>query len=81
MPSIKLTKRAVEELPLETKGQRLYRDNQLPGFGVRVGTKNKTYFAEGQVNRRTRRVTIGRADLDGTRGRPQEDAGSPCGDG
>ena len=35
----------------------------LPGFGVRVGAKSKTYIVEGQVNRRTRRVTIGRADL------------------
>lgn len=31
----------------------LYRDNELTGFGLRVGTRAKTYFAEGQIRRRT----------------------------
>ena len=63
MPSLRLTRRAIDELPLAESGQVFYRDTLLTGFGVRVGTQSKVYYAEGQVNRRTRRVTIGRADV------------------
>lgn len=41
----------------------MYRDTLLSGFGLRVGSQSKVFFVEGQVNRRTRRVTIGRADV------------------
>ena len=63
MPTSRFTKRAIEVLPYPEKGQVLYRDDVLRGFGLRVGTQSKVYFAEGQVNYRTRRVTIGRADV------------------
>ncbi|MBY6090481.1 tyrosine-type recombinase/integrase [Maritimibacter alkaliphilus] len=63
MPRLRLTRRAIDEIPFTQKGQVLYRDTMLPGFGLRVGAQSKVYFAEGQVNRRTRRVTIGRADV------------------
>ena len=63
MPSLRLTRRAIDEIPFAQKGQVLYRDTMLPGFGLRVGAQSKVFFAEGQVNRRTRRVTIGRADV------------------
>lgn len=63
MPSLRLTRRAIDELPFSESGQVLYRDTLLSGFGVRVGTQSKVYFAEGQVNRQTRRVSIGRADV------------------
>ncbi len=63
MPSLRLTRRAIDEIPFAEKGQVLYRDTMLPGFGLRVGAQSKAFFAEGQVNRRTRRVTIGRADI------------------
>ncbi len=63
MPSVRLTRRAVDEIPFARKGQVLYRDTMLPGFGLRVGAQSKVFFVEGQVNRRTRRVTIGRADV------------------
>ena len=63
MPAINLTKRTVHSIPHPEQGQVLYRDTQLRGFGVRVGAKSKVYFAEGQVGKRTRRVTIGRADV------------------
>lgn len=54
---------ATDELYKELSGQVFYRDTLLSGFGLRVGSRSKVYFAEGQVNRMTRRVTIGRADL------------------
>jgi len=63
MPSLRLTRRAVDEIPFPKNGQIFYRDTMLSGFGLRVGAKSKVFFAEGQVNRRTRRVTIGRADV------------------
>ncbi|MEM7747199.1 MAG: tyrosine-type recombinase/integrase [Pseudomonadota bacterium] len=63
MPSLRLTRRTIDEIPFAESGQVFYRDTMLSGFGLRVGAKSKVYFAEGQVNRRTRRVTIGRADV------------------
>ena len=63
MPSLRLTRRAIDDIPFSASGQILYRHTLLSGFGLRVGSRSKVYFAEGQVNRDTRRVTIGRADL------------------
>lgn len=62
MPTLRFTKRAVEALSHPQKGQVLYRDELLRGFGVRVGAQSKVFYVEGQVAGRTRRVTIGRAD-------------------
>jgi len=63
MPILRLTRRAIDEISHPDRGQVFYRDTMLSGFGLRVGTQSKVFFAEGQVNRRTRRVTIGRADV------------------
>ncbi|KAJ56301.1 hypothetical protein ACMU_04975 [Actibacterium mucosum KCTC 23349] len=63
MPAFHFTKRSVDALEKPTNGQILYRDTTLKGFGVRVGSASKVFVAEGQVNHRTRRVTIGRADV------------------
>ena len=60
MPTIRLTKRTIDALPLTSGGQVLYRDEELTGFGLRVGTRSKVFFVEGQVQRRTVRVTIGK---------------------
>lgn len=65
MPTLRFTKRAIDALPHPEKGQVLYRDEMLRGFGLRAGAQSKVYFAEGQVQNRTRRVTIGRADVIG----------------
>ncbi len=63
MTLVRLTKRTIETLPHPESGQILYRDPSLPGFGLRVGSHSKVYFVEGQVARRTVRVSIGRADV------------------
>jgi len=63
MPSFRFTKRAIDALPFPETGQVLYRDELLRGLGVRVGATGKVFYVEGQVNGRTRRVTIGRADV------------------
>jgi integrase len=63
MPAIRLTKSAIDAIPFPNSGQRFYRDRVLKGLGLRVGTGSKVYFVEGQVDRRTVRATLGRADL------------------
>ncbi|MEQ8451890.1 MAG: tyrosine-type recombinase/integrase [Nitratireductor sp.] len=63
MPNLRLTRQAVDALPFAEGSQVFYRDTLLQGFGLRVGQQSKVYFAEGQVDRRSCRVTIGRADL------------------
>lgn len=63
MPELRLTNSEIAAIPHPQSGQVLYRDSSLRGFGVRVGTRSKMFFVEGQVNKRTRRVTIGRADV------------------
>ena len=63
MPTLRLTKRAIEALPFAITGQILYRDSELTGFGVRIGKRSKVYFVESQVKSRTVRTSIGRADV------------------
>jgi integrase len=63
MPNLRITRRNIDEIPLPESGQIFYRDTLLTGFGLRVGAQSKVYFAEGTVNRRTCRVSIGRADV------------------
>lgn len=63
MTKLHFTKRAIDALPHTERGQKLYRDTTLRGLGVRVGSNSKVFFVEGQVNRRTRRITLGRADV------------------
>ncbi len=59
MPKHKLTKLYVARLAAPAAGQILIWDTELPGFGLRVGTKTKAFIAEAKVNRSTRRVTLG----------------------
>ena len=59
MPQLRLTKRNIDDVAHPASGQVLYLDDQLRGFGLRVGSRSKTFFAEAQVNRRTVRVTLG----------------------
>ena len=61
--SNKLTKSYVDSLNYSESGQIFYRDSDLKGFGLRVGTASKVYIAEGKVNNKNLRVTIGRHGL------------------
>lgn len=56
----KITKTFVDSLPLETCGQKFYRDTDLKGFAVRIGTTSKVYVVEGKVHRKNVRITIGK---------------------
>lgn len=57
---LKLRKTVVDGIPLTQTGQTLYWDADLAGFGLRVGTQTKAYFAEGRVGGKTVRYTIGK---------------------
>jgi integrase len=59
MLTMKLTKREIDRLVRPTTGQKLYFDDELKGFGVRLTPTRLTYVAQGRVNGRTVRVTIG----------------------
>lgn len=57
---VKLTKSKVEGLPTPATGQAFHWDEELRGFGVRVtASGQRSYVAQGRVNGKTRRVTIG----------------------
>lgn len=56
----KLTKSIVDKIRPTESGQRFYWDSELAGFGLRVGTNTKSYFAEGRVRGKTVRYTIGK---------------------
>lgn len=57
--SKKLTKSFIDSIPHSDSGQTFYRDTELKGFGLRVGTSSKVYIAEGKVAGKTVRVSIG----------------------
>ncbi len=60
--SKKLTQAYVRDLPLAEPGKRYtVNDTELPGFGVRVGARDRVYFVWGRVQGKKRLVTIGNA--------------------
>ena len=56
---IRLTKTVVEKIPFDISRSVIYRDPELPGFGLRVGKTSKSYFVEGRVKGTNRRKVIG----------------------
>ena len=41
---MRLTELSIKNLPLTESGQKRYRDDSLPGFGITVGLRTKTFF-------------------------------------
>lgn len=60
MPKLKFTKTAIDALPFTQKGQVLYRDAELPGFYLIVGSGAKTFAAQKDIRGRSVRYTIGK---------------------
>ncbi len=57
----KLTQQFIDlEIHLPEAGQRFYRDDELPGFAIRVTSKSKSYIFEKRVGGVNRRITIGK---------------------
>ncbi|RJF81635.1 site-specific integrase [Azospirillum cavernae] len=60
MPKVKLTTKAVESAKPPAPGQRLELfDASLPGFGLRVGDSNKSWFVFYRFAGKQKRLTIG----------------------
>src|SRR5688572_19822061 len=60
MDKLKLTRTAVEKLPLSASGQKVYRFKEPPGLLLVVGTGSKTFAFQSDANGGSRRVTLGR---------------------
>lgn len=60
MPKLKFTKTAIDALPFTQRGQVLYRDADLPGFYLIVGSGAKTFAAQKDIRGRSVRYTIGK---------------------
>ena len=60
MPTLKLTKRIIDQIPFTESGQCFYRDVELTGFGVCVGASAKSYFVEARLHQKNIRQTLGR---------------------
>lgn len=60
MPKAKLTKSTIDAMPTPEKGQTMYWDSDLPGFGLIVGPRSKTFVAQKDIRGRTVRSSIGR---------------------
>lgn len=56
---IKISKSTVDRLPLPESGQPIFWDTNLVGFGVRTGSKRKTYIVQKKINGRDVKVTLG----------------------
>jgi hypothetical protein len=57
----KLTKQFIElEIEPPSAGQMFYRDDDVPGFAVRVTKKSKSYILEKRVAGTNRHITIGK---------------------
>lgn len=60
MASFEFKAARISALTKAVIGQDFYRDSKQPGFGVRVSPGGTiSFFAEGRVNGKTRRITIG----------------------
>lgn len=67
MKRMPLTKRNIDKIPFTTEGQATYWDTELPGFGLLVGKRSKTFLVQVDVKDpsrpkgyRTVRKTLGR---------------------
>jgi len=57
---MKLTKSAVDKLAFTEKGQVFHWDDELPGFGLYIGTKSKTWCVQQRIGNKTKRVVLGK---------------------
>ena len=58
-----ITQKLVDSIPLPRQKQQIVRDSGLKGFGLRLTPGGMSFIAEARVNGKSRRMTVGRADL------------------
>ena len=56
---VRLTKRKIDAITLPKIGERILRDQDLPGFALRVTKGAKTFIVEKRINGRLHKVTVG----------------------
>lgn len=61
MARVKLTQSFVKGVQFASKGQIYYVDIGMPGFGLRVGAKSKSYYVQKKIGPDDVRVTVGNA--------------------
>ncbi len=59
----KLTQKLVDSVVLPRQKCVILRDTELKGFGLRVSPNSRSYVVEARVNGKSKRLTVGRADL------------------
>src|SRR5579883_2237470 len=59
----KLTQKLIDSIALPRQGQQIIRDSQLKGFALRLTPGSMAYIVEARINRKSKRITICRADL------------------
>lgn len=59
----KLTAKFIENVKLPLKDQVIIRDSELRGFALRLTPGAMSYVVESRVNGKSKRLTVGRADL------------------
>ncbi len=57
---MKLIKSVVDKFDYVEKGQVFYWDDELPGFGMYIGTKSKTWCVQQRIGNKTKRVVLGK---------------------
>lgn len=58
---MKLNKTEIEKIPAPESGYKLYRDDTIPGFALRVTSNGvKTFVLEKRINGKFKRISIGR---------------------
>jgi len=57
---MKLTKAVVSAYKFTEKGQVFYWDDELPGFGMYIGTTSKTWCVQQRIGNKTKRVVLGK---------------------
>ncbi|MFO1153658.1 MAG: tyrosine-type recombinase/integrase [Rhodospirillales bacterium] len=64
MPRVRLTQTFVERVPLGADGkQTLYFDTETKGFGLLVSRATKSWVVQRDIDGRSKRITLGRADV------------------
>lgn len=60
MPTLKLTKSAIDAVPHPEKGQVVYSDRDLPGFYMIAGNRSKTFAVQKDIRGRSVRLSLGK---------------------
>ena len=58
-----ITQKRIDSVVLPRQKQVIIRDSEITGFGLRLSPGGASFIAEARVSGKSRRITIGRAEL------------------